>query len=186
MRVSNCHVRRIAAPVTRAAPLLDALASAHDRLWPQRCWPPLRLDRPLAVAARGGHGPIRYTVIEHDPGRRVRFRFDAPAGFDGWHEFRLEADATGTVDLVHDLQMQARAMARLSWPLLFRPLHDALIEDAFACAQAALGETPVVRRWSRWVRLLRRVLAGRRATPQSGLLSSPAGDECAGIVSLSS
>lgn len=186
MRVINCHVRRVAAPIERAARLLDALASTDDRLWPARCWPALRLDRPMAVGARGGHGPIRYTVHAYEPGRRVRFRFDAPAGFDGVHEFRIEPAGVAAVDLIHELRMRARGRARLSWPLLYRPLHDALIEDAFACAQAALGETPVVRPWSHWVRVLRGLLAGRRGRPQSQLLSVVAGAIRAPVVSVSS
>lgn len=186
MRVINRHVRRVAAPIERADRLLDGLASTDDRLWPARCWPPLRLDRPVAVGAHGGHGPIRYTVEAYEPGRRIRFRFDAPAGFDGVHEFRIEPAGAAAVDLVHELHMQARGRARLSWPLLFRPLHDALIEDAFACAQVALGDTPIVRPWSPWVRALRRLLAGRRGRPQSELLSNVAVAMPAPAVSMSS
>jgi hypothetical protein len=35
----------------------------------------MRLDRPLAVGARGGHATVRYHVVEYVPGRRVVFEF---------------------------------------------------------------------------------------------------------------
>lgn len=47
----------------------------------------MRLDRPLDVGASGGHGPVRYVVDAHEPGRSVRFRFTDPSGFHGHHAF---------------------------------------------------------------------------------------------------
>jgi hypothetical protein len=52
--------------------------------------------------------------------------------------------------------------AALTWPLIFRPLHEALIEDSLDDAERALGGEPPAREWSPWVRLLRRLFrAGR-------------------------
>ncbi len=181
MIVVNVHQRELPVPRARAGALIDTLASPADRLWPHRSWPRMTLDRPLAVGAAGGHGPIGYVVESHEPGRRVVFRFTRPRGFDGTH--RLEAldlsqaggvSGAGDVPRVdeprsvlrHTLEMDARGPARLTWPLLFRPLHDALIEDALATAEAALGLPPDVRGWSPWVRALRRVLSRGRARPQ--------------------
>jgi len=124
----------------------------------------VRFDRPLAVGATGGHGPIRYSVEDYRHGVHVRFRFHAPRGFDGTHAYDVEpVDATHAT-LTHSLVMQAHGRARLTWPLIFRPLHDALIEDSLAKAERALGLPPAATPWSPRVRLLRSLLTrGRRA-----------------------
>ncbi len=143
--------------------LLESLGSNEDRLWPHEAWPPMRFDRALEVGARGGHGPVRYFVEEHEPGRRIRFRFTAPSGFDGFHEYRLAADSSRVV-LQHVLKMTTHGRARLTWPLFFRPLHDALIEDSLDKA----GGLPPQRRWSLPVRILRGIAqSAARAGPGS-------------------
>ncbi len=53
------------------------------------------------------------------------------------------------------LKMRTRGLAVISWPLLYAPLHDALIEDSLSFAQLHLGLEPDIRPWSTWVRLLR-------------------------------
>jgi hypothetical protein len=117
-RVRNVH-RRAVDDVDAVGTLLDGLGSAHDRLWPRDRWPAMRLDRPLQVGARGGHGPISYRVELYEPKRRVRFRFERPAGFDGFHEFCLvEGDPSV---LEHLLEAHMTGAARFSWPLVFRP-----------------------------------------------------------------
>lgn len=158
MKIVNVHQRLLHATPTQVGALLDTLASPQDRLWRQRLWPRLRLDRSLQVGASGGHGPIRYEVQEHVPGTRVRLRFTAPRGFDGWHAFEvLDATRCHCV-LEHRIEMRLRGWARLSWPLVYGPLHDALIEDVLSAAQDALGEPPRPVPWSPYVRLLRRAL----------------------------
>ncbi|HVS03795.1 MAG TPA: SRPBCC family protein [Thermoanaerobaculia bacterium] len=168
MRVTNVHARRLPAAAAAVGPLLDSLATDEDRFWPHDRWPAMRLAGGLAPGAAGGHGPIRYLVEEYAPGARVRFRFTAPRGFHGHH--RLEVEALGPQEtlLRHVLEMEADGRARLSWPLVFRPLHDALLEDALDRAERALGGDPPQRRWSPWVRLLRRALRPRcgRARPR--------------------
>jgi hypothetical protein len=161
MTVRNVHRRRIADAegVRRVSGLLDALGSDDDRLWPRDRWPAMQFDRPLQVGARGGHGPVRYWVERYGPGQRVRFRFERPRGFHGFHEFHLVADAAGGGDLVHVVEVRLTGTARLSWPLVFRPLHDALIEQALDNAVAAAGDRPASLRWSAYVRGLRRLLA---------------------------
>lgn len=164
--VYNVHSRLLPVPAGRVGALVDGLASANDRLWPHERWPRMRFDRPLAAGARGGHGPVRYTVEDHQPGVHVRFRFNAPRGFDGSHAYDVEPVDAGHATLTHSLVMHARGPARFTWPLLFRPLHDALIEDSLTKAEAALGvpATPVP--WSRRVRLLRALLARSARRPR--------------------
>jgi hypothetical protein len=54
--------------------------------------------------------------------------------------------------------MQTRGLARLSWPLVIEPLHDALLEDALATGTLSLNLEPEIRPWSFRVRLLRWIL----------------------------
>jgi hypothetical protein len=46
-------------------------------------------------------------------------------------------------------------LARLGWPLVIRPIHDALHEDVLDTAEAVVGRTPPPHEWSRRVRFLR-------------------------------
>jgi len=155
--VRNVHERLINTPLTAAGVLIDKLASRDDMLWHDD-WPAMRFDRPLGVGARGGHGPVRYVVEAYEPGRSVRFRFTAPRGFVGTHGFDLVDVAPGTVRLRHVLEMRVESVGRVSWPLAFRWLHDALIEDALDRAAASFGQATTTggrRKWSRRVRVLR-------------------------------
>ncbi|NNG17903.1 MAG: SRPBCC family protein [Gemmatimonadales bacterium] len=160
--VSNIHERLLPRPLSEVGGVLDSLSTETDRLWPNDHWPAMRFDRPLEVGASGGHGPIRYVVDGYEAGRRVRFRFTAPQGFIGHHGFELEPTESGDVILRHELRMTTHGPALITWPLLYRPLHDALIEDALTKAQAQLHLPALRRPWSRWVRFLRRVVVRRR------------------------
>jgi len=164
MKIVNVHQRLLHAPPAAAGALIDSLASPADKLWPGKAWPRMKLDRPLAVGARGGHGMIRYTVEAYTPGQSVRFRFDSPRGFEGWHGFEvLDATASHCV-LEHRIEMQARGRALLFWALAIRPLHDACVEDALSQGQRSLGCEPLQVTWSPWVRVLRRLMARRPAS----------------------
>ncbi len=156
MKVHNVHERRLSVPSPQAGALLDGLASSADRLWPGDRWPAIRLDRPIEVGAVGGHGPIGYVVDGYEPGRSVRFRFLYPRRFVGHHRFEVLPAAPSHTLLRHVVEMDARGPAALVWLLAIRPLHDALLEDALDNAERALGGVPAPRRWSWWVRLLRR------------------------------
>jgi len=163
MKVLNIHRRLVRGSRRDLGALIDSLGSPADRLWPRRNWPRLVLDRPLAVGAVGGHGPIGYVVDAYAPGNSVRCRFTAPKGFHGWHGFAVLDAAAGFCTLEHRLEMTTQGLARLSWPLLYGRLHDALIEDALSQAQVALGHEPDAVAWTAVVRVLRR-LARRRST----------------------
>ncbi|MGA3134445.1 MAG: hypothetical protein ABSC88_00475 [Terracidiphilus sp.] len=155
MYVRNVHERKFPLPLATVGALIDSLASRDDRLWPRGKWPPMRFDRPLVVGAVGGHGPIRYSVEEYRPGQSILFRFLAPRGFNGTHCFEVE-DRQGKTVLRHIIEMRATGLARLSWPLAIRSLHNAAIEDCFDRATVSLGiDLPHPARWSIYVRLLR-------------------------------
>jgi hypothetical protein len=155
MHVCNVHQREFPLSLAAVGSLIDSLASKEDRLWPKGKWPPMRFDRPLAVGAVGGHGPIRYSVQEYRPGHSILFRFSAPRGFHGTHRFEVD-DRQGATVLRHVIEMRATGPALLSWPLFFRPLHDACLEDCMDRATVSLGiALPHPAHWSIYVRLLR-------------------------------
>lgn len=162
MAVVNVHERVLEGSITEIGKLIDGLASADDKLWPHDRWHPMKFDRPLSVGAVGGHGPIRYTVTSYEPGARIQFRFTGPTGFIGSHRFEAEALAGGMTRLRHVIEMRLQGMARLTWPLAIRPLHDALIEDAFDRAELYTGGQPAKRSWSPWVKFLRWAMSRRQ------------------------
>jgi len=158
MQVRNVHERVFTLPLATVGALIDSLASRGDRLWPVKKWPPMRFDRPLAVGAVGGHGPVRYSVEKYLQGQMIVFRFSAPRGFDGTHRFEVEQRQGHTV-LRHVIEMRATGPAWLSWPLLFLPLHDACLEDCLDRATLSLGvPLPYPARYSVYVRLLRAIM----------------------------
>ena len=161
LKVINVHERVLSAPAAAVGDLLDSLSSAEDALWPHDKWPAMRLDAPLGLGASGGHGPIRYSVCEYEPGRRVCFSFTAPRGFEGTHCFEVEPVEEGSARLRHVVEMDARWPAFVSWPLVFGPLHDSLLEDCLDAAARSLGDVPQDARWSLRTKLLRRVLSRR-------------------------
>ncbi len=166
MKILNIHERLLPADYVAVGALLDSLSSPDDRLWPRGIWPTMRFDRPLTLGAVGGHGPIRYRVEGYTAGERVVFRFTGPSGLVGTHRFELiPQGATGTL-LRHTVDADSRGAMILAWPLLFGPLHDALLEDGLATAQASLGLEAEITPWSPWVRVVRRLAAGRNARPQ--------------------
>jgi hypothetical protein len=168
---SNIHERQIPLSIDRVGALIDTLASDDDILWPRCAWPAMRLDSPLGLGASGGHGPIRYIVEDYVPRRRVGFRIGRPPCLKGarhWFEV-VDQGETGAV-LRHVLEFEFFGRAWISWPIFWRPLHDACIDDVLARAQIALGIAPSIRPWSCWVRVLRFLVSGGRARPQSRLL----------------
>jgi hypothetical protein len=173
--VRNVHAREIAAEAEVLGDLLDRLGGPRDQLWPSPAWWPMRLTGVdgdgvdgdgvngdgLAVGARGGHASIRYRVVEYEPGRRVCVRFTSATGFDGYHELTVDPlppapSGAPRCRLRHVLWGRpAIWQMRLKWPLVVRPLHDALLEDLLDRAEyLATGRVASPAAWSGWVRLL--------------------------------
>jgi hypothetical protein len=162
MKVINVHQRLLHATPERVGALIDSLSSPADALWPRSNWPRMSFDRPLAVGARGGHGPIRYCVEAYEPGESIRFRF-TNKGVDGWHGFEvLDATAAHCV-LEHRMEITAAGAAAIRWALMIRPLHDACLEDMLSQAQASLGLEPKPVPWSWRVKFLRWLVLPRRS-----------------------
>ncbi|MFB6864061.1 SRPBCC family protein [Streptomyces virginiae] len=157
MGVFNVHERLLTAGQGEVGALIDTLSGGEDDLlWPGRLWEAMEFDRPLAVGAVGGHGPVRYTVAAYVPGTWVRFAFTGPRGFHGFHEFTvLPVDAERTL-LRHTLAMNVSGVSRITWPLAYRAGHDAVLEDCLDRAELACTGTIAHRaRWSPYVRFLR-------------------------------
>ncbi len=157
MQVRNIHERWISSPATVVGALIGTLASNDDQLWPNHKWPPMKFSKGLEFGSKGGHGPIRYFIQSYDPNKSIRFQFTGPKGFNGYHSFWVEPSGSGAV-LQHVLEMKTSGFALLSWPLIFRPLHDALIEDSLDKAERNLGGNPSGNRWTWWVKALRWLL----------------------------
>lgn len=155
MKVLNTHERRISAAFEDVGSLMDTLSSREDKLWPFEKWPAMKFDKPLQVGAGGGHGPIRYFVKSYNPGRCVFFEFTAPSGFKGFHGYSVDYNESGELILKHLLEMKTSGTAVLSWPFVFAPLHNALIEDSFDKAERSLGLKSTGPMWNLWVRILR-------------------------------
>ncbi len=167
MKIINRHQREYSVGPAKIGALIDTLASKDDRLWPHFRWPRMHFDRPLGMGANGGHGPIGYSVENYAPGGSIVFRFRnthrVSRGLEGVHSFFVEPFANGA-RLVHLIDGEGRGRQLLLWPLVIRPTHDALIEDALDCTARALGlagEYP--RKLTLRVRFLRALL--RRLAP---------------------
>jgi hypothetical protein len=160
----NVQQRIIAASIDEVGALLDTVGGPNDRLWPAG-WPPMVLDAGLEIGSHGGHGPIRYSVSEYEPGRRVRFIFDPGIGLNGYHEFSLTAVDTNNTLVTHTINSTLSGKMILLWPIAIRAIHVAVLHDLLdgleRTATGHLNGTPA--RWSPWVRMLRRV-AHRSAT----------------------
>ncbi len=166
MNILNIHEREIPVKACELGTLIDGLASDHDALWPKAMWPRIRFDRALGVGAIGGHGPIGYVVEEFCPQKSVKFRFLSPSGFHGFHCLEVISVGQDSAILRHTINMQTGGLALLLWIFAIRPLHDALLEDALAQAQASMDITPLVHPWSIWVRFLRWTMSRGQARSQ--------------------
>jgi hypothetical protein len=163
MRIFNVHERWIRSSIESAGELIDSLAGDDDRLWPWENWPAQKLDRPLAVGAKGGHGPIHYEVDAFSPGRLVHYEILPPTGFVGSHWFAVDRCTESMVLFRHVINARAGFCAWLRWAIIIRRLHDAVIEDAFDKAERALiGGVENPARWSIWVRFVRWLMGRRR------------------------
>ncbi|MDH3245778.1 MAG: hypothetical protein OEM26_14255 [Saprospiraceae bacterium] len=158
MKVLNVHSRVIDKPAKEVATIFDHLATENDLVWPHRKWPPMRFREGVKVGAKGGHGPVRYTIEKFVPGKMIEFRFSRPRGFHGVHRLELTALNSDTSELVHAIDMEIRGLGIITWHLIIRPLHDALLEDALDQAENHFVGSNKTTPWDLWVRILRFVL----------------------------
>jgi hypothetical protein len=173
-RIRNVHLREIQAPAAVVGEILDSVGSADDRLWATDIWvaEPVRFDRPLSVGAEGGHGSIRYAVVEYEPRRRIVFRFSPDGGLSGTHGFELEPLGQDRCRLTHFLDAETSRWMRPLVPVLIG-WHDAMVETAFDRAELeATGSLVRPTHIPRWLRIMNRaeIALGRalgRLPPQA-------------------
>src|SRR5687768_9835381 len=115
MQIESIHTRELSASAEELGELVDTLAGPDDKIWPIERWPndPIGFDRPLAVGARGGHGPIRYTIAAYEPGRRIAFEFEPGTGLRGGHRIEVEPVANRRVRVHHVLEGEVKGIYRL-------------------------------------------------------------------------
>ncbi len=156
MPAVSVHERVLPAPADEVGALIDR----PERMWPDR-WPPMRLGSPIRVGEESRRGFLCEEVIDYRPGERLAFRVTSPEQLHGKHRFEVEPAGERQTVLRHVLDVAPDGAGRLLWPLVVRPLHDALLEDILDRAETAVGGSPAPRGWSRQVRLLRWYI-GRR------------------------
>lgn len=92
----------------------------------------------------------------------------------GFHEYTVRAAADGGTVLTHLLAMHVRRSARVTWPVGYRWMHDALLEDSLDVAERAItGTVRSPARYSWYVRVLR-ACRDESWTGCSALISIPA------------
>ena len=158
MKVVNIHKRTIDQPKEKIAELINTLATDQDKIWPSEYWPEMKFNGGLKEGAEGGHGPIKYTVEKYVPGELILFRFLKPTGYHGIHKFEMTGSNNGTTEIKHTIDMNATGMGVLSWAIVIRWLHDALMEDFFDKIENQFSQVQQKTEWTVWVRFLRAIL----------------------------
>lgn len=157
MRVVNIHKRSINQPKEKVVQLFKTLATSGDLVWPYENWPAIKFKDGIQVGSRGGHGQIRYTIIEIVEGEFLKFQFSKPDGFIGTHEFKIREIHKHETEIRHEIHVKTNFKASLLWVFVIRWLHDALIEDAFYKVENYFTTNKKVSTYNLWVKLLREV-----------------------------
>ncbi len=161
MKVLNVHKREIKQPKSELAKLFSTLATYNDMMLATDKWPPMKLDKGLQLGSKGGHGPIKYFVVEYQAEKSITFQFDL-TGFNGFHKFYIKEVETNKTELYHTIEMNTTGSATLKWALAIRWLHDAYIEDAFDKIENHFTKNKKCSKWNLWVRILRKVMKPKR------------------------
>ncbi len=162
MQVLNIHKRIINQPKNKVSELLDNLSSNKDVIWPSENWPAIRFKDGLQIGSKGGHGIIRYTIVDYIEGEYIKFQFTKPEGFHGTHEFNSIEIDSNTTEINHIIKIRTSGVATFMWPFAIRWLHDALIEDAFDNVDNLFSSEKITTKYSIWVKLLRACFKAKR------------------------
>ncbi len=155
MKVINIHKRIIYQAKDNIWQLFEKLATREDQIWPYKKWPAIRLNNELKVGSKGGHGPIRYTVLKKSFEEGVVFKFTGPKGFDGTHEFRIDELSKMKVEVSHTIKMNTSGWDTYYWLFVIRWIHDALIEDAFDNLENQFLAEKKATTYNAWVKCIR-------------------------------
>lgn len=157
-RVINIHKRTIPVSQDEIAALLDTLSTEQDLIWPHEKWPRMKFKEGLKLGARGGHGPIRYSVQKYIQGKFIEFEFLKPEGLNGYHRLEIMSLSPQATEIKHTIEINPSLGASLAWIVWIRYLHDALIEDAFDKVENHFKTEEKKSNWNVWVKTLRWVL----------------------------
>lgn len=158
MKVINVHSRVIRQPLKKVGWLLDTLSTKEDRLWPSEKWPRMKFKDGLIKGAKGGHGPIRYSISQYEESKFIEFTFSQPKGFSGKHFLNIESIDKNTTKIVHTIEMQTKGLGTLKWLFFVKQLHNALLEDALDKAENQFSNQNISSEYSIYVKFLRWIL----------------------------
>tara|TARA_R110000868_G_scaffold163800_1_gene396124 strand:- start:5285 stop:5716 length:432 start_codon:yes stop_codon:yes gene_type:complete len=137
---------------------LKTLSTENDLIGPKENWPEMKFKDGIQVGAKGGHGPIRYTVEKYDPNEIIQFRFSKPIGFNGIHKFEIRELSDKQTELKHTIDMNTEGKATLKWLFVIRSLHNALLEDGFDKLENIFSNEKRHSEWNIWVKMIRKQL----------------------------
>ncbi|WP_053617958.1 SRPBCC domain-containing protein [Nocardiopsis sp. NRRL B-16309] len=128
--IHNVHERTVPGSPEQVWALLARLGSDDDPVWPKASGIAFRLPEGLRPGAPVLHGPMRYTVNEVEPGRRLSF--NAPASrrsplHRATHGFDLTPAGDGT--RVRHSFTGGGLRLRLMWALFLGRKHDTVLEE---------------------------------------------------------
>jgi len=162
MKILNIHKRIISQPKKKIVELLKTLSSENDKIWPNEKWPKMKFESGIRVGAKGGHGPIRYSVEKYNINKIIQFKFSKPIGFNGIHKFEIQELSTAQTEIKHTIDMDVKGKGLLTWFLAIRYLHNALIEDAFDKIENNLSYGKKTRKWNFWTKFLREQISKKQ------------------------
>ena len=159
MKVLNIHKRTLNQPIDKLAELLKTLSTENDRIWPKEKWPEMKFKEGIKIGAKGGHGPIRYSVEKYNPNELIQFRFSKPNGFNGIHKFEINELSDQKTEIKHTIDMNTEGKGTLIWFFAICSLHNALIEDGFDKLENIFFDNRKSTKWNIWVKFLRKYMS---------------------------
>ena len=157
MQVINSHKRTLHQPKEKLSQLFKTLGTDNDLVWPYENWPAMKFKDGMRAGSKGGHGRIRYTIVDFKVGEYIKFEFSKPIGFNGTHELKIASDSMDEKVISHEIRMNTSFKATFFWMFIVRWLHDALIEEAFDKVENYFLIHRKVTKHNTWVNFLRGV-----------------------------
>jgi hypothetical protein len=157
MQVINIHKRTIHQPKKKVVQLFKTLATSEDLIWPYENWPAIRFKDGLRIGSKGGHGRVKYTIVEFVDGEYIKFQFSKPEGLIGFHGLKIDAIDQNKTEISHVINANTSFKTTFLWVFVIRWLHDALIEDAFDKVENYYLSDKKEIHYNLWVKLLREV-----------------------------
>jgi hypothetical protein len=162
LKVINIHKRILNQPKEKVSELLETLSTDNDRIWPFENWPAMKFKGGLKEGAKGGHGPIRYSIEKYKPNNLIQFKFSRPTGFHGIHKFEILDLGNGKTELKHTIEMDAVGKDLLTWIIAICSLHNALLEDALDKVENQFLTNKKKTEWNIWVKIMRKIMKPKK------------------------